>query len=276
MLLVSHGSHSSQWRKMLLDVEQDVAERVLAIPNIDGIKSAFMEYTEPSIATQLKALDEEGYGQVILVPLLLTVSSHSFDDIPTIIGAKDDAKSLAMMESEGIRRYLPKAKVEIAPLLDFSSLLEKNLARRVGRLTKQPAEEGVVLVAYGDAEYNDEWVAFLTEVGETVKRETGVAVVAHCWCGHIAGYRKEPTVVAIRTVLADHKRAVVVPVLVGIDDYFQGKIIGGAVDEVNDKERVAYTPDAILPEPALNESIVSISRQVRESLDGGTAKERKP
>jgi sirohydrochlorin ferrochelatase len=276
VLLVSHGSHSAQWREMLHEVERDVAERVLAIPGIVGIKSAFMEYTEPSIASQLKALDDEGYTQVILVPLLLTVSGHSFDDIPTIIGAKDDAKSLAMLEAEGIERYLPRAKVTITPLLDFSSLLEKNLARRVTRLTKEPANEGVVLVAYGDAEYNDEWIALFREVGEKIKAETGVTAVTHAWCGHIAGYKKEPTIEAIRSILAEHERAIIMPVLVAYDETFQSKIIGGAVEKVGDEDRVVYTPDAILPEPALNDWIVTISKETRESLDRRSAKESRP
>jgi hypothetical protein len=276
VLLVSHGSHSAQWRKMLEDVEADVSERVLAIPGINGIKSAFMEYTEPSIATQLKAFDDEGYTHVILVPLLLTVSGHSFDDIPTIIGAKDDAKSLAMLEAERIERYQPRANVTITPLLDFSSLLETNLVRRVGRLTKQPAHEGVVLVAYGDTQYNDEWVALFREVGEKLKSQTGVATVTHAWCGHIAGYKKQPTVDAIQATLADHQRAIVVPVLVSYDETFQGKIIGGAVDEVGDKQRVVYTPDAILPEPVLNDWVVTISRQTQETLSADSSKEVRP
>jgi hypothetical protein len=276
VLLVSHGSHSDQWREMLEDVEQDVSERVLAIPGINGIKSAFMEYTEPSIATQLKAFDDEGYTQVILVPLLLTVSGHSFDDIPTIIGAKDDAKALAMLEAEGIERYLPRAKVTITPLLDFSSLLETNLARRVGRLTKDPANEGVVLVAYGDAEYDDEWVALFRDIGEKLKAETGISMATHAWCGHLVSYKTQPTVDAIKRVLAAHERAIVVPVLVAYDQTFQGKIIGGAVNEVGEKDRVVYTPDAILPEPALNEWIVSISKQTREALAKTDAKESQP
>ena len=276
VLLVSHGSHSAQWREMLQDVERDVSERVLAIPGIDGIKSAFMEYTEPSIATQLKAFDDEGYTQVILVPLLLTVSGHSFDDIPTIIGAKDDAKSLAMLEAEGITRYLPKAQVTITPLLDFSSLLETNLTRRVGRLTKNPTDEGVVLVAYGDTEYNDEWVELFRNVGEKIKAETGVAAITHAWCGHIVGYKQQPTIDAIQSILDAHERALVVPVLVAYDGTFQGKIIGGAVDSIGDKQRIVYTPDAILPEPALNEWIVSIAKQTREALDKTHERESQP
>ena len=274
VLLVSHGSHSAQWRKMLFDVEHDVSDRVLATPGIDGIKSAFMEYTEPSIATQLKAFDDEGYTQVILIPLLLTVSSHSFDDIPTIIGAKADAKSLAMLEAEGIERYVPQADVKITPLLDFSALLETNLTRRVSRLTENASTEGVVLVAYGDAQYSDEWSAMLNNIGETLKADLGIATVTHAWCGHLVAYKTKPTVDAIQQVLDQYDRAIVVPVLVAYDEMFQGKIIGGAVKEISDKNRVDYRPDSILPEPALNDWIVSITKQTCKELDGAARQER--
>jgi uncharacterized GH25 family protein len=266
VLLVSHGSPSPQWRQMLLDLEQDVEEEVLALPGITGLRSAFMEYSEPAVATQLKALDEEGFENVILIPLLLTVSSHSFDDIPTILGLKDDAASLAFLKSEGIERYRPKARVTITPLLDFSALLEKNLPRRIARLSKRPTEEGVVLVAYGSKPYNEEWTSFFDEMGAVVRRKTGAALVTHCWCGDIVDYQSQPIADAIRNVLAQTRRAIVVPVLVSYDQNFQGRIIGGAVEQVSEPDRVAYVPDAILPDHALNEWIVSISRQTYDAL----------
>ncbi|MCG8344324.1 MAG: CbiX/SirB N-terminal domain-containing protein, partial [Chlorobiales bacterium] len=90
VLLISHGSHSETWRNTLLKLEHNVREKVLVNPNVSGIKTAFMEYTEPSIATRLKEFDKEGYTDIVIIPILLTVSSHSFDDIPTIIGLKEN------------------------------------------------------------------------------------------------------------------------------------------------------------------------------------------
>ncbi len=273
VLLVSHGSHSPQWRKMLLQLESDVRAQLLAVPGVVGLRSAFMEYNEPSIATQLEAFDAEGFDEVVLVPLLLTVSSHSFDDIPTIIGAKNDARSLAMMKVEGIERYTPRARVSVAPLLDFSKLLEQNLPRRIAWLSKEPAKEGVVLVAYGSEPYAEEWEEFFNNVGESVRQKTGVAQVTHAWCGHIVRYSPKPTAEAIRDVLSQTDRAIVVPVLVACDENFQNRIIGGAVRDVAEPDRVAYVPDAVLPEPALNEWIVSVTTEMCQSppTDGTAA-----
>ena len=266
VLLVSHGSHSPAWRKMLNEFHEAVAPRLREIPGIGEVKSAFMEYSEPSIASGLKDFDREGYSDVILVPLLLTVSSHSFDDIPTIAGIRDDANTALRLESEGIERYKPNATVTIAPLLDFSNLLERNLPRRVVALSREPASEGVVLVAYGDETFDDEWQVFFSRLDSAVKRATGVTEVTHAWCGHVVHYSKQPTQDAIREILAKHQRAIVIPVLVARDERFQDALIGEAVAELRRGDAIAYVPDAILPDPTLEEWVISITRSTLDDI----------
>ena len=61
VLLINHGSRSATWRKSLMDLEQTVRPALLTNAAIKGIKTAFMEYTEPSIATRLKEFDAEGF-----------------------------------------------------------------------------------------------------------------------------------------------------------------------------------------------------------------------
>ncbi len=70
VLLVNHGSHSKNWRNSLLDLEKNVRPVLEKNKNIKGIKTAFMEYNEPSIATRLKEFDEAGFTDVILVHVL--------------------------------------------------------------------------------------------------------------------------------------------------------------------------------------------------------------
>ena len=94
VLMVNHGSRSPTWRQALLDLETNVKDSILRAGIVKGTKPAFMEYNEPSIATRLKEFDAEGFTDVIIVPVFLTVSPHSFDDIPTIIGQKEDPQGL--------------------------------------------------------------------------------------------------------------------------------------------------------------------------------------
>lgn len=249
VLMVNHGSRSATWRQALLDLETNVKDSILSSGVVKGTKTAFMEYNEPSIATRLKEFDAEGYTDVIIVPIFLTVSPHSFDDIPTIIGQKEDPQSMEVLKLEKIERYMPTANIYITPLLDFTNILQKNILKRSKELSKDPANEGLVLIAYGDETYVKEWSALLDDVGDFVKQNTGIDKHSFGWCGHIAHYSPDSTTVAIQRVLKNKKTAIVVPVLVAHDEMFQVKIIGDGIAKIsNSKEKVVYKADAILPD----------------------------
>lgn len=273
VLLVNHGSRSEAWRNGLLDLEKRVRDSILKDGDVKEVKTAFMEYTEPSIATRLKEFDKENYSDVIIVPVFLTVSSHSFDDIPTLIGQKNDPKSIELFKIEKMERYTPVAKVHIAPLLDFTDLLKKNILRRVKELSKDPQNEGLSLIAYGDKTYNAEWSKLMEDVAAYVQQNTGVNEYSYGWCGHIAHYNPDSTTLAIKQVLQKKKSAIVIPVLVAFDEMFQVKIIGGGIEKVpQSKERVSYKPDAILPDRGVEDWVIAASRDLTTRVLASTAK----
>lgn len=270
VLLVNHGSRSATWRNSLLDLETRVRPALLDGQHIKGLKTAFMEYTEPSIATRLKEFDAEGFSDVVLVPIFLTVSPHTFDDIPTIIGRKVDPQSLEMLKIEKIERYTPRANVVLAPNLNFPGVLKENVLRRVKQLSSSPAEEGLVLIAYGDTTYEKEWASLLQSVGEYVKEKTGIEAHSHGWCGHIAHYSPARTTEAIEKVLQTKKKAVTIPVLVAHDETFQVKIIGGGIARVEDSaSRVAYRPDSILPDANIEQWVISVASRYASDIAAG-------
>ncbi|GAA4460661.1 hypothetical protein GCM10023093_03690 [Nemorincola caseinilytica] len=275
LLMVNHGSRSETWRNALLDLEKRVTDTILGGGKIKGIKTAFMEYTEPSIATRLKEFDAEGYTDVVIVPVFLTVSTHSFDDIPTIVGLKEDPQSMESLKIEKIERYTAKAKVHIAPLLDFTDVLQKNLQRRAAALSKTPADEALVLIAYGDHTYNTEWTALLNKVGAYVQQNTGIHGFAYGWCGHVASYSPDSTTVAIKRGLKDAKKAIVIPVLVAHDEMFQVKIIGDGIAKIPDaKNKVTYVADAILPDENVQNWVVDITGKYADKvMNEGVAKQ---
>lgn len=266
VLIISHGSQSANWRKMLIAVEDSVKNQIISGNKISGIKSAFMEYNEPSIASCMQEFDNEGYSDVIVVPMLLTVSTHSFDDIPTILGQKSDKAEIDQLTQEGIKIYKPKANIYITPLLDFPKILAENITNRAKALSKNPQNEACVLVAYGSEEYNDEWTALMKEMIMTVDAKLGMKNSTYSWCGHIAGYSPELTTKAINEVMKNGKNPIVIPVLVAVDELFQGKLITGAIDASKDKQRVIYKPDSILPDKNVQNWVISISNKFADSL----------
>ncbi|MFN8255741.1 MAG: CbiX/SirB N-terminal domain-containing protein [Bacteroidales bacterium] len=271
VLLVNHGSRSETWRKALMDLEASIRDSMLSGQLIREVKTAHMEYTEPSIATRLKEFDKNGFTDIIIVPVFLTVSPHSFEDLPTIVGQKEDPESMEMLKLEKIERYTPKAKTHITPLLDFSDLLQKNILRRCKELSKNPGKEGIVLIGYGDATYEKEWEDLFHKVGEYVKNNSGITEHSFGWCGHIAHYNPEETTKAINQVLAKKEFAIVIPVLVAHDEYFQIEIIGGGIEKIkNHREKVLYRPDAILPDKNIENWIIRISREYANKINSNS------
>ncbi len=269
VLLVSHGSRSLRWREMLLGVEKGVRKDLMALDDVELVTSAFMEYTEPSIATRLEEFDQQGFTDIILVPLLLTVSGHSFDDIPTICGEGHNVVATERLRADGIRIYKPKANLHTTELLDFADILGKNVLRRVQALSENAPDEGVLLIGYGSADYDVEWTKLLDDrLGSLLKQELGVPESRHCWCGHIAHYDPVITQRAIEDILTRRKRALVVPVLVAIDEMFQEGIIQEGIDKVGDDSRIRYVPDAILPDPGLRAWVVEATAKVHRDVMG--------
>lgn len=265
VLLVNHGSVAKSWRQMLLDVEDKVKEEILKNPKISKITTAFMEYTEPSIATRMKEFDAEGFDEVIVVPIFLTVSSHYSHDIPVILGVSSDPKSKEYLAGrEEMEIYKAKAKVVITPPLDYSTILKKNVERRVKALSKDAENEGVLLVAYGDAQYNQQWEEMVDEIGKYLKIKTGHESIAYAWCGHLVGYSTEPTVKGIEQLMKLEDNVIVIPILVANDPYFQKDIIQKACDMV--KGNVLYVQDAILPDANLNKWVIDITKETAEGL----------
>jgi sirohydrochlorin ferrochelatase len=267
VLLANHGSRSAAWRSALLDLDGKVREPLLRSGLVHGVETAFMEYTEPSIATRMKEFDAEGFTDVIVVPVFLTVSAHTFDDIPTILGRKADPRSLEALKLERIERYTPRARTHFAPRLDFGALVRENVLRRARKLSKDPSREGLVLIAYGDEAYEAQWSALMKEIAAHVRAGTGIDAFSWGWAGHVARYDPVHTTRAVEEVLARKERAVVVPVFVAFDEMFQVKIIGkGIADVPRHRERVAYAPDAILPDPAIEAWLVETAQRLAGDL----------
>ena len=262
--MVNHGSVAESWRNMLLDVETQVREEVLKNPKISKITTAFMEYTEPSIATRLKEFDEEGFDEVVLIPIFLTVSSHYSHDIPVICGLQVDPKIQETLKKEKIEVYKANARVTITPPLDYTTILKKNVERRVNALSENAGNEAVLLVAYGDADYNQQWEKMVDEIGKYLKIKTGHESIAYAWCGHLVGYSTDPTLNGIQKLHELEDNVIVIPVLVANDPYFQKDIIQKACDMAEGK--VLYKQDAILPDPNINQWVVDISNQTVENI----------
>ena len=267
VLLLNHGSRSERWRENLITLEKNVTQKVLSIEGIDGLQTVFMEHASPSIADGLKSFDREEYSDIIVVPIFLTIGSHMFDDIPTIIGMKENPASMEKLKLENIERYIPAAKTHLAPPLDFPDILKTNALRRTLALSKNTDEEGIVLVGYGSTAFDEQWAGLFENVGSYVCENSGISDFTIAWCGHIAHYSPDSTTAAVNRILKKKQRALVLPLLVSSSEQFQIEIIGGGIAAVKDHEsRVHYKPDAILPDPDIEQWIIDVTKQYASEI----------
>jgi hypothetical protein len=263
VLLANHGSRQQSWRDMLLEVETAVGDQILALPDVKGVKTAFMEYSEPSIATRLKEFDAEGYDEIIVVPIFVTVGGHTNQDIPNLIGVKNDPGILESLRRENIETYRPRAKVTLTRTLDATDFLKANILRRTrARLAGQDGRDfGVTLAAYGDDKFNQQWEALMAEVGRYLMAEVGIDTINYAWSGHLVNYSIEPTRKAVNDILAKKKKDIVVSVYVAYDKKFQSEVIGGGIAASDRPGDVLYAErESILPDADLNAWIVQSVR----------------
>lgn len=266
VLLVNHGSRQKAWRDMLVDVQKGVEPQLMALPNVHGVKTAFNEYTEPSVATQMKAFDDEGFDEVVVLPMFLTMGGHTEVDIPNLIGLKNSTSDLERLPKEGIPVYRPKAKVTLLATIDSTEFLKANILRRTKALLKDGngKDFGVTLAAYGDDKFNQQWEMLMADIGNYLKEQVGVDKINYAWSGHLVNYSIDPTRKAVNQILAEKKKDIVISVYVAYDYMFQRDIIGEGCKKSDRPQDVLYTEvESILPDQNMNDWVV---KSVKDSL----------
>lgn len=236
---------------MLLDVHAQVAEELLEITDVAQVPTAFMEYTEPSIASQLRAFDVAGVTEVLAVPLpppsATTVSTTS-----TIAGQSSDRLSWPNSTPRELRSFGHRRRCA-APLATgflgwFAPTWERARPQNAGT-QRRAGNRGLALVGYGSAESTGQLKRLLR--ANPAPRHTGYLdpvdhpFRADTWWSN----PRQPTVDAINQMLEQADQAPAVPQLAGDDPMFQERIIQRAVKQSADLSRAPYSADAILPNP---------------------------
>lgn len=176
ILIVAHGSPAQTWNHRVLRVgaETDSLREVRANSRFEGIKIAFLEFAEPRISQQLREFQEEGYDQVVVMPLLIAPSQHSQLDLLTLLGLYSEPKQAATVEAEGGGIYRGKLSLIVGPTLEHSNLLELSALDRVYELSSNPGEEALVILAHGDRQTGPVRNDLCRRVGAHICGKTGI------------------------------------------------------------------------------------------------------
>ena len=169
LVVIAHGSPSEYWNQQVLALEPRL--QALELPGIDYIRVALMEFAQPDIASVMRDCEREGVDSVFALPLFISPSGHSEDDIPNILGLKFNPDVREELAEEGIEIVRTGMHIILGPTLMDSGVIEKALTERVKKLSTDPDREALILLAHGDGHRAGFWQRILKRCEASVRAE---------------------------------------------------------------------------------------------------------
>ena len=99
IVLFGHGSRDPLWRAPI----EAVATRLRIADDGRAVRCAYLELTEPDLATAVGELVAAGTMAVRIVPMFLGVGRHAREDLPVLVA--------------GLRQAHPGLALEVAPAI---------------------------------------------------------------------------------------------------------------------------------------------------------------
>ena len=176
LLIIAHGSPSEQWNQPVLNLENQVKEllKTRNISGFDEIRVALMEFTEPSIATVVNEMENNGITEIFALPLFIAPSGHSIYDVPTILGLYFNKTMVNEIREEGTEIVDTKIKITTGPTLDYKNPMKDILLDRVRKVSDNPQEEALIILAHGDENFIKLWENLADETGAYILGQTGI------------------------------------------------------------------------------------------------------
>lgn len=169
LVVIAHGSPSQDWNNNVLALESRLDQ--VDLPGISYKRVALMEFAQPNIASVMRDCEQHQIDTVFALPLFISPSGHSEDDIPNILGLKYHPAVRRELLAEGTEMVHTQMHVITGPTLMESGVIEKAMTQRVKRLSKNPAQEAVIFLAHGDPDRIGFWKRILEHCTEAVKAE---------------------------------------------------------------------------------------------------------
>ena len=149
LIILSHGAPMSRWNGPVESFVDRVRELNAKEKAFHAVEGAFLEFTRPDASSGIETLEEAGCDRIIVVPLFIAPSSHSHFDVPAVLGLYTSPDIRKTLEEEGARIAEPHVPVTITQTLDEGDILDRFCRDEVRRLSKNPADEAIVILAHG-------------------------------------------------------------------------------------------------------------------------------
>ena len=169
LVVIAHGSPSESWNSAVTALEDKLSKT--DIPGISYKRVAMMEFSRPDIASVMKDCEKNQIDTVFALPLFISPSGHSEDDIPNILGLKFNPSVREELKEEGINMVKTRMHIISGPTLMESGVIEKAMIQRVKTLSSNPKEEALIFLAHGDSARIGFWKTILNNCADAAKDE---------------------------------------------------------------------------------------------------------
>ena len=169
LVVIAHGSPSDTWNNTVLALEERLNQ--MDIPGICYKRVALMEFAQPNIPSVIRDCELQQIDTVFALPLFISPSGHSEDDIPNLLGLKYNPQVRRELAGEGAELVHTQMHIIVGPTLMESGILEKSIVQRVKALSVNPKKEAVVLLAHGDPDRIGFWKTILDNCSSEIKAD---------------------------------------------------------------------------------------------------------
>ena len=268
LLIIAHGAPMPGWNKPVLALEKQVIKLLGKDNPFKKVKVVFMEFARPSVADGVRQMEEAGCSRIIAVPLLIAPSSHSQWDIPALLGVYYDEEIIKQIVSEGGKPVRSKVPITITPTLSKSGIIPRILLDRVRKLSKNPNEEAVIILAHGEEDFHPFWCRLMREISSYICGKTGISYADWAYVGVGQEYATRAVPVVLKA-LKHRKRVLLVGCYVSmgakeIHDRFMHRgmhVHGIAMENPLKGKQVIPASHGLLPDERVARWIVSIARR---------------
>lgn len=217
ILLLAHGGKPS-WNKEVDKVREAV--------NASAPTEVALGMADPkTIQAALDKLEKSGVKSVVAVPLFVNSRSEILEQTRYVLGLRDEPSEVMRQAA----RHMPKSHrghhmfsleraktglpLAMASALDDHPLVAEILAERARKLSKEPAEETIVLVAHGPVD-EKAMAAWETAMASLASRLGGFKEVLHATLRDDAPPPvRAAAVEELRALVAPRKNVIVIPLL---------------------------------------------------------------
>jgi sirohydrochlorin cobaltochelatase len=81
IILFAHGSRDELWRRPI----EAVAEQIKQMSAQTAVSCAYLELTEPDLATTVETMRQQSIIEIDIVPMFLGVGRHAREDLPELV-----------------------------------------------------------------------------------------------------------------------------------------------------------------------------------------------